>query len=74
MVIRGKVTRDASVRVIREGVVIHDGAIASLKHFKDDVKEVGNAQEGGLMVEDFNDVEIDDTFEVYKMVEIERKK
>ncbi len=44
-----------------------------LKHFKDDVKEVGNAQEGGLMVEDFNDVEIDDTFEVYKMVEIERK-
>ena len=74
MVIRGKVARDASVRVIREGVVIHDGAIASLKHFKDDVKEVGNAQEGGLMVEDFNDVEIDDTFEVYKMVEIERKK
>lgn len=73
MVIRGKVARDASVRVIREGVVIHDGAIASLKHFKDDVKEVGNAQEGGLMVEDFNDVEIDDTFEVYKMVEIERK-
>ena len=54
--------------------MIHDGAIASLKHFKDDVKEVGNAQEGGLMVEDFNDVEIDDTFEVYKMVEIERKK
>ena len=48
--------------------------ISSLKHFKDDVKEVGNAQEGGLMVEDFNDVEIDDTFEVYKMVEIERKK
>ena len=73
MVIRGKVARNASVRVIREGVVIHDGAIASLKHFKDDVKEVGNAQEGGLMVEDFNDVEIDDTFEVYKMVEIERK-
>ena len=73
LVIRGKVARDASVRVIREGVVIHDGDIASLKHFKDDVKEVGNAQEGGLMVEDFNDVEIDDTFEVYKMVEIERK-
>lgn len=73
MVIRGKVARDASVRVIRDGVVIHDGAIASLKHFKDDVKEVGNAQEGGLMVENFNDIAIDDTFEVYKMVEIERK-
>lgn len=73
MVTRGKVARDASVRVIRDGVVIHDGAIASLKHFKDDVKEVGNAQEGGLMVENFNDIAIDDTFEVYKMVEIERK-
>ncbi len=72
MVIRGKVQRDASVRVIRDGVVIHDGAIASLKHYKDDVKEVGNAQEGGLMVENFNEILVDDTFEVYKMVEIKR--
>lgn len=72
MVIRGKVQRDASVRVIRDGVVIHDGAIASLKHYKDDVKEVGNAQEGGLMVENYNDILVDDTFEVYKMVEIKR--
>ena len=73
MVVRGKVARDASVRVIREGVVLFDGAIASLKHFKDDVKEVGNAQEGGLMIEGYNDVAVDDTLEVYKMVEIERK-
>ena len=73
MVTNGKITRDSSARVIRDGVVIFDGKLASLKHYKDDVKEVGNAQEGGLMVEDFNDVEIDDTFEVYKMVEIERK-
>lgn len=72
LVTRGKVQRDASVRVIRAGVVLHDGPIASLKHFKDDVKEVGNAQEGGLMIEEFNDIEIDDTFEVYKMVEIKR--
>lgn len=72
MVIRGKVQRDASVRVIRDGVVIHDGAIASLKHYKDDVKEVGNAQEGGLMIENYNDILVDDTFEVYKMVEIKR--
>ncbi|MEY8443598.1 translation initiation factor IF-2 [Lactococcus ileimucosae] len=72
MVIRGKVQRDASVRVIRDGVVIHDGAIASLKHYKDDVKEVGNAQEGGLMLENYNDILVDDTFEVYKMVEIKR--
>ena len=73
LVTRGKVARDASVRVIREGVVLFDGTIASLKHFKDDVKEVGNAQEGGLMVDNFNDIAIDDTLEVYKMVEIERK-
>ena len=72
MVIRGKVQRDASVRVIRDGVVIHDGDIASLKHYKDDVKEVGNAQEGGLMIENYNDILVDDTFEVYKMVEIKR--
>ncbi|MQW22271.1 MULTISPECIES: translation initiation factor IF-2 [unclassified Lactococcus] len=73
LVTRGKVSRDASVRVIREGVVLFDGTIASLKHFKDDVKEVGNAQEGGLMIDGYNDIAVDDTLEVYKMVEIERK-
>lgn len=73
LVTRGKVMRDASIRVIREGVVLFDGSIASLKHYKDDVKEVGNAQEGGLMAEGYNDIAIDDTIEVYKMVEIERK-
>jgi len=72
MVTNGKVLRDASARVIREGVVIFDGAIASLKHFKDDVKEVGNAQEGGLMLEDYNDIAVDDTLEIYQMVEIKR--
>jgi translation initiation factor IF-2 len=72
LVTRGKVTRDASVRVIRDSVVIHDGPISSLKHYKDDVKEVGNAQEGGLMIDDFNDIKVDDTFEVYKMVEVKR--
>lgn len=72
MVTQGKVTRDSSVRVIRDGVVLHDGAISSLKHYKDDVKEVGNAQEGGLMIESFNDVAVGDTFEVYRMVEIKR--
>ncbi|HEY0222328.1 MAG TPA: translation initiation factor IF-2 [Lactovum miscens] len=72
LVTRGKISRDASVRVIRDSVVIHDGPIASLKHFKDDVKELGNAQEGGLMIEGYNDIMIDDTFEAYKMVEIKR--
>ncbi|WP_159549694.1 translation initiation factor IF-2 [Streptococcus halichoeri] len=73
MVTEGKVTRDANVRVIRDSVVIFDGKLASLKHYKDDVKEVGNAQEGGLMIEKFNDLQIDDQIEAYIMEEIKRK-
>ncbi|MFH7333729.1 hypothetical protein FLJ02_13160, partial [Streptococcus agalactiae] len=64
---------DSSVRVIRDGVVIFDGKLASLKHYKDDVKEVGNAQEGGLMIENYNDLKEDDTIEAYIMEEIKRK-
>ncbi|HEW2387418.1 TPA: translation initiation factor IF-2, partial [Streptococcus pneumoniae] len=51
MVINGKVARDSKVRVIRDGVVIYDGELASLKHYKDDVKEVTNGREGGLMID-----------------------
>lgn len=72
MVTSGKITRDASARVIRDGVVIFDGKLASLKHFKDDVKEVGNAQEGGLMIENFNDIKVDDVIEAYIMEEVKR--
>ena len=72
MVTSGKVTRDSSVRVIRDGVVIYDGKLASLKHFKDDVKEIGNAQEGGLMIEGYNDIKVDDVIEAYIMEEIDR--
>lgn len=72
MVVRGKVTRDSSVRVIRDGVVVFDGQLASLKHYKDDVKEVGNAQEGGLMIENYNDLKVDDTIEAYIMEEIKK--
>ncbi len=73
MVTRGKITRDSSARVIRDGVVIFDGSLTSLKHYKDDVKEVGNAQEGGLTIENFNDLMTDDTIEAYIMEEIKRK-
>lgn len=72
MVINGKVTRDSKVRVIRDGVVIYDGALISLKHYKDDVKEVTNGREGGLMIENFNDLKVDDTIEAYIMEEIKR--
>ncbi|MBF0787699.1 translation initiation factor IF-2 [Streptococcus sp. 19428wC2_LYSM12] len=73
MVINGKVTRDSSVRVIREGVVIFDGKLASLKHFKDDVKEITNGREGGLMIENYNDLKVDDIIEAYIMEEIKTK-
>ena len=72
MVINGKVTRDSKVRVIRDGVVICDGELASLKHFKDDVKEVTNGREGGLMIDGYNDIQVDDTIEAYIMEEIKK--
>ena len=72
MVTNGKITRDSSARVIRDGVVIFDGKLASLKHYKDDVKEVGNAQEGGLTIENYNDIKVDDVIEAYIMEEIKR--
>ncbi|WP_283308510.1 hypothetical protein, partial [Streptococcus dysgalactiae] len=65
--------KEKGVRVIRDSVVIFDGKLTSLKHYKDDVKEVGNAQEGGLMIENFNDLKVDDTIEAYVMEEIVRK-
>ena len=72
MVISGKVTRDSKVRVIRDGVVIYDGELASLKHYKDDVKEVTNGREGGLMIDGYNDIKMDDVIEAYVMEEIKR--
>ena len=72
MVTSGKITRDANARVIRDGVVIFDGKLASLKHFKDDVKEIGNGQEGGLMIKNYNDIKVDDVIEAYVMEEIKR--
>lgn len=72
MVINGKVARDSKVRVIRDGVVIYDGELASLKHYKDDVNEVTNGREGGLMIDGYNDIKMDDVIEAYVMEEIKR--
>ncbi|VOO82994.1 translation initiation factor IF-2 [Streptococcus pneumoniae] len=72
MVINGKVARDSKVRVIRDGVVIYDGELASLKHYKDDVKEVTSGREGGLMIDGYNDIKMDDVIEAYVMEEIKR--
>ena len=71
-VLSGKVERNAGVRVIRENVVIHDGHLATLKRFKDEVKEVGKGFECGIQIENYNDIKEGDTIEVYVMEEIKR--
>lgn len=66
----GYVTRDSGIRVIRDGIVKYDGKIASLKRFKDDVKEVKQGFDCGLTIENFNDIKIDDQLEAYEMQEV----
>ncbi len=69
----GVFERNCSVRLIRDGVVVFDGPLASLKRFKDDVKEVRAGYECGFVFENYNDIKEGDNVEAYKMVEIERK-
>ncbi len=71
-VLNGKVERNANVRVIRDNIVIHDGHLATLKRFKDDVKEVTKGFECGMQIEDYNDIKEGDIIEVYVMEEIKR--
>lgn len=71
-VLDGTIERDCQVRIIRDGIVIFDGNLASLKRFKDDVKEVKTGYECGFVFEKFNDVKVEDRVEAYKMVEIPR--
>jgi len=66
----GSVTRDARVRVLRDGVMIYDGVLASLRRFKDDVKEVKSGYECGMSIEKFNDVKVGDRFEFYVIEEV----
>ncbi|MFN7302645.1 MAG: translation initiation factor IF-2 [Bacteroidia bacterium] len=72
-VMDGKVERNAKVRVLRDGVVLHEGDLSSLKRFKDDVKEVTKGYECGLQVAGFNDIEVGDYLEVYKLELVKRK-
>ena len=70
----GFITRKNKIRVIRDGIVIHQGEIDQLKRFKDDVSEVKAGYECGISIKNFNDIQIDDTIEGYEMKEIKRKK
>ena len=73
MVQSGKITRDSKVRIIREGIVVHDGELASLKRFKDDVKEVTKGYDCGLQIKNYNDIKEYDTLEVYTEVAVKKK-
>ncbi|WP_339755305.1 translation initiation factor IF-2 [Algoriphagus aquimarinus] len=70
----GFITRKNKIRVIRDGIVIHEGEIDQLKRFKDDVAEVKAGYECGISIKNFNNIEIEDTIEGYEMKEIKRKK
>jgi len=68
----GKIVRSAQVRIVRDGVVIHEGKIASLKRFKDDAKEVLTGYECGIGIENFNDLNEGDVIEAYVIEEVKR--
>ncbi|MCL0032351.1 translation initiation factor IF-2 [Peptococcaceae bacterium] len=72
-VVDGKVTRDAKVRVIRDGIVIHEGEIDTLKRFKDDVKEVVQGYECGITIKNFNDIKEGDEMEIYAEEAVKRE-
>ena len=73
MCLDGKITRSHNVRIIRDGIVVYTGKLASLKRFKDDVKEVVSGQECGLNIENFNDIKVGDIVEAYEVIEVKRK-
>lgn len=73
MVLDGKITRNSKIRIVRDGVVIYTGELASLKRFKEDVKEVSSGYECGLNIQNFNNIEVGDIIESYEQVEVKRK-
>jgi translation initiation factor IF-2 len=72
-VLEGKVQRNAEIRLVRDGIVIHEGKISSLKRFKDDAREVASGYECGIGIENYNDIKEGDIIEAFKMEQIERE-
>jgi translation initiation factor IF-2 len=73
MVLDGKISRNSKIRIVRDGVVVYTGELASLKRYKDDVKEVNTGYECGLNINNFNNIEVGDIVEAYENVEVKRK-
>ncbi|MDA7808303.1 translation initiation factor IF-2, partial [Flavobacteriaceae bacterium] len=72
MVTSGKIFRNSNIRIIREGVVVYTGELASLKRFKDDVKEVSKGYDCGLQIKNYNDIKISDVLECYQEIAIKK--
>src|SRR5690606_25271428 len=72
-VLEGKLNRNTKVRLIRDGIVIYDGTISSLKRFKDDVREVSAGYECGIGIQNYNDLRVKDIIEGYEITETKRK-
>jgi translation initiation factor IF-2 len=73
MVTSGKIFRNSGIRLIRDGVVIYTGELASLKRFKDDVKEVAKGYDCGMQVKNYNDIQVEDVLEAFQEVEVKKK-
>jgi translation initiation factor IF-2 len=73
MVTSGKIFRNSGIRLIRDGVVIYTGELASLKRFKDDVKEVAKGYDCGTQIKNYNDIQVDDVIEAFQEVEVKKK-
>ncbi len=71
-VLEGKMTRNAKLRLVRDGIIIHEGVVSSLKRFKDDAREVNTGYECGLGIENYNDIKEGDIIEAFEMQEVER--
>jgi len=73
MVMSGKIFKDSQIRIIRDGIVVHDGTLLSLKRFKDDVKEVAKGYDCGLQIKNYNEIVVGDVIEAYKEVAVKKK-
>ena len=71
-VTEGKISRSAKLRLVRDGIVIHEGEIGSLRRFKDDVREVATGYECGISIDKFNDIKEGDVIEAFEMQEVKR--
>lgn len=69
----GRITRQAKIRIIRDGIVVHTGALTALKRFKDDVKDVSAGMDCGVQIKDYQDIKVGDLIEAYEEVEVQRK-